>query len=78
MAEPMEWDSNKIRFLQMEKMLTKLGQQVHGQIPMQAARIESLIEQIDELRQELKRVADKQDKMGTWIKANIPKKDEAE
>ena len=35
-------------------------------------------EQIDELRQELKRVADKQDKMGTWIKANIPKKEEAE
>jgi len=72
----MEWDSNKIRFLQMEKMLTKLGQQVHGQIPMQADRIESLIEQLDELRQELKRVADRQDKIAEFVRQNVVAKKE--
>jgi aminoglycoside phosphotransferase (APT) family kinase protein len=45
---------------------------VTGNQKFQADRIADVVEQIDELRQELKRVADRQDVMADWIKANIP------
>ena len=46
---------------------------VTGNQKFQADRIADVIEQVDELRQELKRVADRQDKIAEFIRANIPK-----
>ena len=70
----MEWDTNQTWKRQIERQLHRLGSMLHGQIPIQADRIADVIEQLDELRTELKRVADRQDAMADWIKNNLPKK----
>ena len=69
----MEWDSNAAWKRQIERTLNRLGSMVTGNQKFQADRIADVIEQIDELRQELKRVADRQDKIAEFIRANIPK-----
>ena len=71
----MEWDSNAAWKRQIERTLNRLGSMVTGNQKFQADRIADVVEQIDELRQELKRVAERQDAMADWIKANIPKAD---
>ena len=72
---PMDWDSNANWKRQIERVLNRLGSMVTGNQRFQADRIADVIEQIDELRQELKRVADRQDKIAEFIRANIPKKE---
>ena len=69
----MEWDSNAAWKRQIERTLNRLGSMVTGNQKFHADRIADVIEQIDELRQELKRVADRQDKIAEFIRANIPK-----
>jgi ubiquinone biosynthesis protein UbiJ len=69
----MDWDSNATWKRQIERTLNRLGSMVTGNQKFQADRIADVIEQIDELRQELKRVADRQDKIAEFIRANIPK-----
>ena len=68
----MDWDSNAAWKRQIERTLNRLGSMVTGNQKFQADRIADVIEQIDELRQELKRVADRQDKIAEFIRANIP------
>lgn len=58
------------RNAQIERRLNELGSMVKGNQDFQADRISDVIEQIDELRAELKRVADRQDKIAEFIKAN--------
>ena len=73
----MEWDSNAIWKRQIERTLNRLGSMVTGNQKFQADRIADVIEQIDELRQELKRVADRQDKIAEFIRANVGKGSDA-
>lgn len=70
----MEWDTNKQWRKQIERRLYELGSEVKGQVPIQADRIADVVEQIDEVRKELKRVSDKVDTMGEWIKKHVPRK----
>ena len=73
----MEWDSNAAWKRQIERTLNRLGSMVTGNQKFQADRIADVIEQIDELRQELKRVADRQDKIAEFIRANVGKGSDA-
>ena len=77
----MEWDTNKAWRRQVERRLYELTSLVKGNMPAQADRIADIVEQVDELRQELKRqdefqrqVSDKLDKVAEYVKANVPKK----
>jgi hypothetical protein len=72
----MDWDSNATWKRQIERTLNRLGSMVTGKQKFQADRIADVIEQIDELRQELKRVADRQDKIAEFVRANVKKQEE--
>ena len=69
----MEFDTQQIWRQQIERQLNRLGSMVTGNQKFQADRIADLIEQLDELRKELKRVADRQNQIAEFIKANIKK-----
>jgi len=66
----MEWDTNTRRWQQIERRLNQIGSATKGNQEFQADRIADVLEQLDELRQELKRVAERQDKIAEFIKAN--------
>jgi uncharacterized coiled-coil protein SlyX len=72
----MEWDANELWRRQVERRLNELGSKTHGNQKFQADRISDLLEMIDELRNELHRVSEKQELMGEWIKANLVRKTE--
>jgi len=72
----MDWDSNATWKRQIERTLNRLGSMVTGNQKFQADRIADVIEQIDELRQELKRVADRQDKIAEFVRQNVVTKKE--
>jgi cytochrome c556 len=69
-----DWDTYQAWRKQIERRLFELGALVKGNLPIQADRVNDCVEQIDELRQELKAVSERIEKMATWIKANVPKK----
>ena len=72
----MDWDSNATWKRQIERTLNRLGSMVTGNQKFQADRIADVIEQVDELRQELKRVADRQDKIAEFVRQNVVTKKE--
>lgn len=74
----MEFDTKQLWCQQIERRLYELGALVKGGVQVQADRISDVVEQVDELRKELKAVHEKQEKMATWIKANVPKKNGTE
>ena len=59
---------------QIERRLYELGALVKGQIPIQADRLADVVEQIDELRKELKTVEERLTKCAEYIRDNVPKK----
>lgn len=65
----MELDTLSTWRKQIERRLNEIGSAIKGTQAFNADRITDLVEQIDELRQELKRVSDRQDKMAAWLKA---------
>ena len=66
-----DWDNERLHLKQIERRLGELGSIVKGQQSFHADRLSDLVEQIEELRKELSRVAERQDKMAEWIKANV-------
>ena len=56
------------RWQQIERRLMELGAASKGSQAFTADRISDLIEQIDELRKELQRVAERQDKIADYLK----------
>ena len=71
MAE--DWNSYELWRKQIERRLYELGALAKGAIPIQADRITDVVEQIDELRQELKSVQLRMDKMSEWAKEHTKK-----
>jgi len=71
MAE--DWNSYELWRKQIERRLYELGALAKGAIPIQADRINDVVEQIDELRQELKSVQLRMDKMSEWAKEHTKK-----
>lgn len=74
----MDWDTNELWRRQIERRLNELGSQVKGNQAFQADRISDLIEQIDELRQalnqlrmELRKTTDRQNKIAEYIKTKL-------
>jgi hypothetical protein len=68
------WETPEMWRKYVERQLYELGTLVKGQIPIQADRIADVVEQIEALRKELKAVHEKLDKVGDYVKANVPKK----
>jgi len=58
---------------QIERRLYELGALIKGNLPVQAERIADVVEQINDLRNELKSVAERQEKMARWLKQNCSK-----
>lgn len=69
----LDWKSPEIRLKQAERRLYELTREVKGMQPAQADRLADVVEQIQEVRQELQRVSEKQDKMAEWIKKHMPR-----
>lgn len=67
----MEWDTDATWRKQMERRLNEIGSMTKGNQAFQADRVSDLVEQIAELRTELQRVAERQDKIAEFIKANV-------
>jgi len=65
----MEWDGNQRWRQQIERRLNEIGSRTVGNQQYQADRVADLLEQIDELRKELQRVAERQDRIAEWLKA---------
>jgi len=72
----MSWDISHNWLKTIERRLNELGSMVRGNQSFQSDRILDVVEQIDELRKQVDEIACKQDKMATWIKANVPRKQE--
>lgn len=71
-----EMDSR--RFANFQRTLTDIGSKVHGLQSFQADQISDLADQLDEVRQEnvelrdeLKRVAERQDKIADFVKERL-------
>ena len=58
---------------QIERRLYELGALIKGNLPIQAERIADVVEQINDLRNELKAVTERQEKMARWLKQNCSK-----
>jgi|TARA_R110000765_G_scaffold391309_1_gene484117 ubiquinone biosynthesis protein UbiJ len=67
---------DSMRNQQIERRLNQLGSMVKGNQDFQADRIADVIEQIDEVRNEVKELTERFDVMAKWIKANLKKKDD--
>ena len=67
---------DSMRNQQIERRLNQLGSMVNGNQDFQADRIADVIEQIDEVRNEVKELTERFDVMAKWIKANLKKKDD--
>jgi hypothetical protein len=70
----MDFDTKSLWCQQIERRLFTLSAMVQGNLPAQADRIADVVEQIDELRKEIKTLRDRIDKASEYVKANIPKK----
>ena len=62
----MEWNTQERWRKQVERKLNKLGSMVHGNQDFQADRIADVVEQIAELRSELKDVSERLHKLSVW------------
>jgi len=61
---------NARRRAQLERNVASVCRTVAGWEQHEDTRFSDLVDQIDELRQELKRVAERQDKIAEFIKSN--------
>lgn len=68
----MEWDSTHNWRRIIERRLNEIGSMVKGNQDFQSDRILDVIEQVEELRQELQKVAERQEKIATYIKTHLP------
>ena len=67
---------DSMRNQQIERRLNQLGSMVKGNQDFQADRIADVIEQIDEVRKEVKELNERLDVMGKWIKQQFKTKEE--
>jgi len=67
---------DSMRNQQIERRLNQLGSMVKGNQDFQADRIADVIEQIDEVRKEVKELNERLDVMGKWIKQQFKTKSE--
>ena len=59
---------------QIERRLNQVGSSVKGNQDFQADRIIDVIEQIEELRRDLTAVKERQDKIATYVRENVSKR----
>ena len=69
-----DWDGYQMWRQQVERRLFELGALVKGNLPIQADRVADCVEQIDEVRKDVKALQERMDKMALWLKAHVPKK----
>jgi len=67
---------DSMRNQQIERRLNQLGSMVKGNQDFQADRIADVIEQIDEVRNEVKGLTERFDVMAKWIKSKLGKESE--
>lgn len=71
----MNWDSHTRWRQGIERLLNHLGSQVQGNQRFEADRIADLVQQIEEVRAEVKTLSDRVENMAKWVKANVKKGD---
>jgi hypothetical protein len=69
----LKWNTNALWRKQIERRVQEIGAMTKGNVLIQADRTSDLVEQIDELRQELKRIAERQDKIADYVKQHVKK-----
>ena len=67
----MEWDVAPYWRRQIERRLHEIGAAVKGQRDFGADRIADLAGEIDELRKQLEKVAERQEKIAAWLKTHV-------
>ncbi len=70
---PADWDTYQSWRQHIERRLFELGALIKGNLPIQADRVADCVEQIDELRQEIKAIRERMDKMSEWAKSHQKK-----
>lgn len=65
------WDCPERRMHQIERRLNEIGSLVKGNQAFQAERIADVMELIEELRTELRKIQARQDKMAEYVKKHI-------
>jgi 50S ribosomal subunit-associated GTPase HflX len=76
--DPDKWDLQHRWREQIERRLNQIGSLVKGNQDFHADRICDVMEQIEELRQELAKVKERQDKIADYVRANVPKRKKLE
>ena len=71
------WETDAMRWKWTERQLYELGALARGMVQTHSERVADLVEQIDELRKELKAVHDKLDKVAEFVKAHVKKENGA-
>ena len=71
MADYPDWQTKELWRKQVERRLYEIGSLVKGGVLIQADRISDVLELIDELRAELKRVSERQDKIAEYLKSQM-------
>ena len=61
------------RLAQIERRLNEIGSMTKGNQAFQSDRISDVLDQIDELRKQVERLAETQRVMGDWVKENWKK-----
>ena len=70
----MDFDPEQLWRKHIDRQLYELGALVRGQVPTVSARLAQVVEQVDELRKELAAVKERQDKIATYVLANVVKR----
>ncbi len=63
-----DWDGTRNWRRLIERRLNEIGSRVHGNQSFQSDRVSDLVEQIDELRHQLKEIKERQDKIADYVK----------
>lgn len=72
-----DWDIQRHWREILERRLNQIGSQIEGSQKFSASRLSDVIEMIEALRKEFEAVRDRQEKIATYVKANIPKRESA-
>jgi hypothetical protein len=62
----------------LERRLNQIGSQIKGSQDFAADRLADVIEMVEELRKDLEKVKERQDKIADYVKANVPKREKRE
>jgi transposase len=67
----LEFNPKQLWCRQTERRLYELGALVKGQVLIQADRLADVLEQVDELRQEVKAIQERMDRMADYVKKHV-------